>query len=179
MSRPKRAEVVKVIMSLICRETACIGESLSSLSETYGAIDFVSPLFKFAYTDYYADEMGGGLHRRFVAFEKLVAPETLPDIKMGTNALEMDRTDEGRRQINIDPGYIAQAHLILATGKGYSHRPYLRDGIYADLTLMYRSGSFHGLPWTYPDYGSPEVIAMLNRIRQKYVEQLKSIRNAK
>jgi hypothetical protein len=65
------------------------------------------------------------------------------------------------------------AHLILATGKGYAHRPYLRDGIYADLTLIYRDKSFHSLPWTYPDYAGEEVIGMLTRIRGKYLMQLK------
>ena len=58
-------------------------------------------------------------------------------------------TEGGKRRLNIDPGYIAQAHLILATGKGFSHRPYLRDGIYADLTLIFQDGTFRSLPWTY------------------------------
>ena len=78
--------------------------------------------------------------------------------------------------MNIDPGYIAKAHLILATGKGYSHRPYLRDGIYADLTLIYRNKAFQPLPWTYPDYASGEMIGMLTRIREKYFLQLKGKR---
>jgi hypothetical protein len=63
--------------------------------------------------------------------------------------------------------------LILATGKGYTHRPYLRDGIYADVTLMYRGKKFHSLPWTYPDYAGEEMIGMLVRIREKYILQLR------
>ncbi len=78
-----------------------------------------------------------------------------------------------KRRVNIDPGYVSQAHLILATGKGYAHRPYLRDGIYADLTLMYRDRKFHSLPWTYPDYAGEEMIGMLDRIREKYTLQLR------
>jgi hypothetical protein len=68
---------------------------------------------------------------------------------------------------------MSQAHLILATGKGYSHRPYLRDGIYADLTLIYSGKSFQSLPWTYPDYGEKPAIEMFNRIRAKYLMQSK------
>jgi hypothetical protein len=78
-----------------------------------------------------------------------------------------------KRRVNIDPGYISLAHLILATGKGYTHRPYLRDGIYADLTLIYIGKSFRSLPWTYPDYAEEGAIEMFNRIRAKYVAQLK------
>ncbi len=173
MSQPKPADAVNLIMSLFSKEEALINEVLGILTGAYGETDFISPFLKFDYTDYYAREIGQGLIRRFVSFSGLIAPENLPDIKVMTNGIE-ERFSEGeRRRINIDPGYIAQAHLILATGKGFSHRPYLRDGIYADLTLVFQDGSFRGLPWTYPDYGSPEVIDMLNKIRKKYVEQLK------
>jgi len=78
--------------------------------------------------------------------------------------------------VNIDPGYVAAAHLILATGKGYDHRPYLRSGIYADLTLVYRAGAFRPLPWTYPDYAAPETLAIIQSVRRKYLGQLQKIR---
>jgi len=97
----------------------------------------------------------------------------LPDVKLLANDVEHRFSVRGKRRVNIDPGYISQAHLILATGKGYTHRPYLRDGIYADLTLMYRGKTFHSLPWTYPDYSAKPVIDMFNRIRSKYIMQLK------
>ena len=77
----------------------------------------------------------------------------LPEIKLTTNRLEEQwATPEGNRRINIDPGYLCLQHVVLATTKGYTHRPYLRDGIYADLTLIYRDKSFQPLEWTYPDY---------------------------
>jgi hypothetical protein len=176
MSQPKPVEAVNLIMSLFSRDEARINEALGILSDTYGEADFISPFLDFNYTDYYAEEIGTGLVRRFVSFAQLIPPEVLPDVKRMTNALEGRFSEGGKRRLNIDPGYIAQAHLILATGKGYAHRPYLRDGIYADLTLIFQDGSFRGLPWTYPDYGSPEVIEMLNKIRKKYVEQLKMLR---
>jgi len=44
---------------------------------------------------------------------------------------------------------------VLATTKDYSHRIYVRDGIYEEVTLVYRRGSgFEPWPWTYPDYRS-------------------------
>jgi len=177
MSRPNPAEAVKLIMSLFSCEEALINEALEVLFRSYGEVDFVSPLFNFAYTDYYTKEMGTDLVRRFVSFSELIPPEGIPDIKLATNAVEADHTENVKRRLNIDPGYIARAHLILATGKGYTHRPYLRGGIYADLTLIFQGGSFKSLPWTYPDYGSPAVIDMLHRIRKKYLEQLRMLRD--
>jgi hypothetical protein len=127
----------------------------------------------FDYTDYYRAEMGDDLVRRFVTMEELIRPEALPDIKLATNEIENRQTSDDQRRINIDPGYISKAHLILATGKSYTHRPYLRDGIYADLTLVYQGKKFCALPWTYPDYADERQLVMLARIREKYLLQLK------
>jgi hypothetical protein len=173
MSDPQLPEAVKLIASLFSGDGCLLGDAMQALSGKYGKADFISAPAPFTYTDYYEKEFGGSLIRRFVAFERLIRPETLPDVKIWTNALEMRLAAERRRRVNIDPGYLAKAHLILATGKGYTHRPYLREGIYADLTLIYREKSFHPLPWTYPDYAGGEVIGMLTRIREKYLLQLK------
>jgi hypothetical protein len=173
MSEPQPPEAVKLIASLFSREEGLLRDAMEALSERYGRLDFISAPMTFDYTDYYEKEFGDALIRRFVAFERLIRPEALPDVKNWTNALEKRLSAEGKRRVNLDPGYLAQAHLILATGKGYSHRPYLRDGIYADLTLMYRGKSFHAFPWTYPDYAGEEMVGMLIRIREKYLLQLR------
>ncbi|MCL2669930.1 MAG: DUF4416 family protein [Syntrophaceae bacterium] len=173
MSRPQPAEAVKLLASLFGGEGGLIEAAIRDLAERYGRVDYLSAPLDFAYTDYYEREFGGGLFRRLVAFERLVAPDMLPDVKLWTNGLEKRLAAGGKRCVNIDPGYLARPHLILATGKGYTHRPYLRDGIYADLTLVFRQGAFHPLPWTYPDYAGEMMIAILTRIREKYILQLK------
>ncbi|MEO0250559.1 MAG: DUF4416 family protein, partial [candidate division WOR-3 bacterium] len=66
-------------------------------------------------------------------------------------------------------------HLVLATHKKSAHRPYLRNGTYADLTLLYCQKSFQPLEWTYPDYGSPEIIEIMNRLRACYKAQLRKM----
>jgi hypothetical protein len=173
MSDPLPPEAVKLIASLFSGNERLLADAVRALSERYGRTDFISFPAPFSYTDYYEREFGDSLIRRFITFERLIRPEALPDVKLWTNALEKRLSAEGRRQVNLDPGYLAKAHLILATGKGYTHRPYLRDGIYADLTLIYRDKAFHSLPWTYPDYAGGEVIGMLTRIREKYLLQLR------
>lgn len=173
MSNPQPAEPVKLIASLFSADGCLIGDALEAMSEEYGRADLISAPVSFDYTDYYAREFGGSLVRRFVAFERLIRPESLPDVKLWTNALEQRLSAGGQRRVNIDPGYLARAHLILATGKGYTHRPYLRGGIYADVTLIYRDKKFHSLPWTYPDYAGEETIGTLVRIREKYLLQLR------
>ena len=173
MSESRPVDSVKLLMSTIFADGDLLKSILEVLSEHYGSIDFISAQMPFHYTDYYTEEMGSPLARRFIFFDVLIPPESLPDVKLLANDVEHRFSVRGKRRVNIDPGYISQAHLILATGKGYTHRPYLRDGIYADLTLMYRGKTFHSLPWTYPDYSAKPVIDMFNRIRSKYIMQLK------
>lgn len=176
MSLPLHADLVKLVASIFSSEVALINEAIGSLVDIYGSADYVSPLIPFLYTDYYEKEMGAQLKRKFVAFEKLVRPESLPDVKLKTNKLEWQFESAGHRKVNIDPGYVSHAHLILATGKGFTHRPYLRDGIYADLTLMFRDKAFHPLPWTYPDYADEKTRDMFRSIRDKYVLQMRNSR---
>lgn len=173
MSRVKSPDPVKLVVSLLSGDRALVNTVIGELSLGAGQPDFVSEFIPFTYTDYYAGEMGPLLERRFLSFETLLAPDRLPEIKLWTNDLETRTARDGKRRINIDPGYLSSFHLILATGKGYAHRPCLRDGIYADLTLLYREGGFHSLEWTYPDYREERMHEMLRSIRKKYLLQLK------
>lgn len=174
MSKPTQALPVKLVFSVFAPATGILNDTINGLSALYGQPDFVSEQIPFDYTDYYSPEMGEKLVRRFLSMEKLIRPEALPDIKLATNEIEEESAVAGHRQVNIDPGYLSQSHLILATGKGYSHRPYLRDGIYADLTLIYQGKKFCSLPWTYPDYADEKQLAMLSAIRSRYLLQLKT-----
>jgi hypothetical protein len=174
MSRPNPAEPVKLIFSIFSSTGAKIDETISLLANLYGEPDFTSAEVPFNYTNYYGAEMGENLVRRFLSMGKLINPDRLPDVKLATNVIEEKFASGKKRQVNIDPGYLSKAHLILATGKGYSHRPYLRDGIYADLTLIYQNKKFCSLPWTYPDYADEKQLSMFVEIRAKYLLQLKS-----
>ena len=174
MGKIKEPKPAKLFMSLIASEDSIFYRSLEDLQLAFGEIDFTSERFPFDFTDYYTEEMGSPLFRYFITFEHLISIPLLPEIKQKTNRLEEKySTPNGRRRVNIDPGYLSLAHTILATTKGYTHRPYLRDGIYVDLTLVYQNKTFQPLEWTYPDYRQDQIIQLFNRFREKYVEDLK------
>jgi hypothetical protein len=103
----------------------------------------------------------------------LIRQEDLASIKVQTNMLEDGQAEKGNRLVNIDPGYLVAERLVLASGKNYTHRIYLRKGIYADLTLIYRDKDYQPLAWTYPDYGEPEVRRWLRALREMYLLQLR------
>ena len=174
MGKAKEPKPAKLFMSLIAAEDEILQQGVNDLCLSFGEVDFTSEKLPFHFTDYYAKEMGGDLFRRLITFKDLISIPFLPDIKQSTNRLEGKyATPVGNRRLNIDPGYLCLEHVVLATTKGYAHRPYLRDGIYVDLTLIYRNKSFQSLEWTYPDYRQQEVIGLFNQFRKKYVEDLK------
>ncbi|HDD45395.1 MAG TPA: DUF4416 family protein [Candidatus Desulfofervidus auxilii] len=173
MSELKPPSPVKLIMSLIFHKKDIFESVLPKLIELFGEIDFISEILPFDHTDYYYSEMGKPLFRRLISFLNLILPDELPDIKIKTNNIEKEYAINGKRQINIDPGYITAERLVLATGKNYTHRVYLKDGVYADLTLIYQKGDFQALPWTYPDYASEPLKGLLKLVRKRYLEQRK------
>jgi hypothetical protein len=174
MSHPSTPQPVKLLVSLITGDAHLITGVAEELSQTYGKIDYMSACIPFTATTYYEAEMGEGLMRRLITFEDLLDPERLPEVKRYTDKLEAHHTNsEGHRRINLDPGYITLYQLVLATNKRFAHRPYLKDGVYADLTLIYKNKSFQPLAWTFPDYGSAEMIGIVNRLRERYHLQLK------
>jgi hypothetical protein len=173
MSIPQEPKPAKLFLSVISSSAESINKTLSELEVLYGILDFVSPLLPFNHTDYYCAEMGKVLFRRFASFERLIRQEDLASIKLQTNLLEVEKTTKGNRLVNIDPGYLLAERLVLASGKNYGHRIYLSNGIYADLTLIYRDKDYQPLAWTYPDYGEEKVRSWLRAIREKYLIQLR------
>jgi hypothetical protein len=167
---------VKLICGCIFSTQDVLQHAVERLQVRLGRIDLHSDIFPFIHTDYYSQEMGSDLSRLFVAFQRLIRCEQLPEIKILTNGLEenLALTSAGRlkRRINIDPGYLEASKLVLASTKNFSHRIYLGRGIYGEVTLQYRANRFEPLPWTYPDYRELHVIDFLKRARRAYMEQI-------
>lgn len=145
----------------------------------WGPVALESDCFDFAETNYYEPTMGAGLKKCFWAFERLIDPGALSDIKRLTNDWEVEFLEEVRagrvgggeaiaepRPLNLDPGYLTLAKLVLASTKDHTHRIYLRDGIYAEITLFYRHGRWEHHEWTFPDYRRADYQAFFSRCRE-------------
>jgi len=148
------------------------------LAAALGALADVSSEMPFSHSPYYEAEMGAGLLREYVVFEQLVAPGMLAEIKLQTNAIEQEWSEEGRRGVNVDPGLLTDHSLILATGKDYAHRIYLREGIYAEVTLYAHGGGLAALPWTYPDYREAATMEFFEKQRQRLRALRRSMRKS-
>jgi hypothetical protein len=173
MSIPKPPKPAKLVISVFMKDKNLLGPVTAELTRVLGAVDIISRWFSFDFTTYYEPEMGAPLFRRVLTFQTHIEQNKLADIKILTNQIEQRHTAIGRRRINLDPGYMVHERFVLATGKNYAHRIYIGSGIYADLTLLYRNGNFEVLSWTYPDYSHHQLISFLEKVRKKYVVDVK------
>ncbi len=172
----KRHKPVKLIVGMISNDSNLLLKVEAILQRAFGPIDFRTSLLDFAYTNYYEPEMGGNLKRQFVSFRRLIVPKNLSKIKLYTNKLESKFSvskETPSRRINIDPGYLTEAKLVLATTKDHQHRIYLNRGIYAEATLRFADKTYLPWEWTYRDYQTKEYIDIFNEIRKIYIQQIK------
>jgi len=167
MGRPRPfSEMACLIIGLLFRDPDIYEMTVSQLQTEYGLVLFESPRIPWDHSVYYVDEIGEGIQRTFICFEDLISPERIVDIKLRTNEIEAALSREGKRAINIDPGYITPSKVVLASTKNYSHRIYLGRGIYAEITLYYHKGEYHSLPFTYHDYTKSENIRFFRKVRE-------------
>jgi len=169
-SRNRHAKLFVAILA----PQALLGEAENSLDAAFGPLDLKSLIFPFTFTDYYQEEMGSDLYRRFVAHRALIPQDALPDIKHRTREIEGHFSLAGtraRRRINLDPGYLTSAKVVLASTKECAHRIYLGRGIFGDLHLRYEHGIYQPFSWTYPDYRTPEALTFFDDMRRLYLRE--------
>lgn len=171
MSKVKTVESVKLIVGILAAGEDNLGLARERLKAALGAVDGESRVWPFEDTDYYTAEMGEGLLRQFVSLETPFDPGELASVKRKTHGIEMDLAEgvglTARRSINLDPGLVTPWNLVLATTKNFAHRVYIGQGIYAEVTLLYRGGRWEALPWAYPDYRSGRYDAFLTGARRR------------
>jgi hypothetical protein len=162
-----------LVVALFSRHEAALDWGQTRLMECFGPIHLRSLPIDFQHTRYYERTMGSGLRKLFVAHERLVPMESLAEIKRTTIVMETELQRSGRfpeaRPLNLDPGLLGLGKFCLATTKDQAHRVYLRDGIFAEVTLQFRDKAFHPNPWTYPDYREPAVLAFFEEARAWFV----------
>ena len=162
---------VTLLIAVVSRYAPALEWARESASRLYGPISLTSAPFEFTETDYYAATMGTDLKKQFLTFERPIDPGELAHIKRQTNTLEREYAALGKhpesRPLNLDPGYITAAKLVLASTKDHAHRIYLRDGIYAEVTLNYRHRRWQPMDWTYPDYRREDFQQFFTQCRER------------
>ncbi len=149
---------MRILMKAICKPMAGIltsraellREVLGELSCNFGKADIVGAWQDFSFTDYYASEMGPRQRRCFVAFEKIFYQHEAVFFKEWAKNAECKFSLNGKRVVNIDPGYVDEKKLVLMSGKYSGHKIAIAENVFADVQLRYCKG-WNPEPWTFPD----------------------------
>ncbi|MBN1125117.1 MAG: DUF4416 family protein [Sedimentisphaerales bacterium] len=173
---------VKLIVGILAADADALSAAREAVCAEFGTVDMESEIWSFTQTDYYKDETGEHILRQFVTFEHLIDPGRLAAIKHTTNRIEQDLAQRLQvplpRPVNLDPGYLEPAKLVLASTKNFSHRIYIGDTMYAEVTLTYSKGAWQATPFTFPDYRQGRYHAFLDRARQRLIEQRRQSSNS-
>lgn len=172
MRRNQSHSPVLLIFATFSRYPEALAWAKQTAEAAWGPVALQSDLFDHRETNYYEPTMGPDLKKAFFAFETLIDSARLVECKVTTNQWELNYQQLGRhpepRPLNLDPGYLTEAKLILASTKDRDHRIYLDQGIYAENTLYFYRGAWQPRPWTYPDYQRADYHAFFARCREYY-----------
>lgn len=167
---------VKIIVGILAKDSQAVESVRETLREKFGPEDLNLDPFPFTFTNYYVDEIGSAPVRAFFSYENLVERETIVDIKLWTNDIELEIAEKngtpGLRPVNLDPGYMTLGQFFLATTKDQRQRVYMQRGIFVEPTLYFQDGHFHAFDWTYRDYQSEKYIQYLEQVRARLAYQM-------
>jgi hypothetical protein len=178
MWKLKDPRPVKLIIGILGADDECLSAAAQAIEAELGRIDLLSEVWPFDQTDYYEEQTGENILRQFVSIGRLIHPGELARIKRQTNRLEQNLAAELKlalpRPVNLDPGIIEPSKLILASTKNYSHRIYIGENMYAEVTLIFDKGRWRPFDYTYPDYRQQCYFDFFDKVRTRLVEQLRS-----
>jgi hypothetical protein len=149
-----------------------LADAVKTLEKRFGRVQFETLEISCSEADAYREEMGENLLRRFYSFDNQFSRDSLPSLKATCYKIEPRFSDtvDGYpfRTVNIDPGIMTPSALVMASHKEYNHRVYLRDGVYAEIALIYAHDKFCRLPWTNPDFCVDEAVDFFERVRSSF-----------
>jgi hypothetical protein len=169
---------VKLFVGVLTSIPDLAAQAEERLVSQFGPVDVRSDSFRFDLTSYYDEEMGNPIRRCFFSFSELIQGSAISEIKVKTNDLESvfaSAVPSVKRPVNLDPGYVEQSKVVLASTKNFFHRILVSGGIYAEVTLHYQDGQWHSFPWTFPDFKSDRYHPFFSSMRKIYRAQLSQL----
>jgi hypothetical protein len=144
-------------------------EALNDLIEKFGEIEISGFEYNFGkFTPYYEKEMGKNIVKKIIIFKKKIRRGDLASVKMLTAEIEKKYAVNGKRRVNIDPGYLSDSELTLASfKKGTNYKEQASEKVWLHKVLEFKDGKVITFWHTFPDYKSREVREIIGHYRRK------------
>ena len=163
--------MVKLIIAVMYSDKEVYVSCKKDLVSLYGPVAVESEEYDFdKFTKYYEKEMGKNIVKRFLIFEKPLKEKNckpikeinnknnliknkIKIIKNKTTEIEEKYSKDGKRRINLDPGYLSSDELVLASFKsGTNYKEDIGDGVYLHKVLEFDGDDIKVFWHTFPDY---------------------------
>ncbi|MFH0876457.1 MAG: DUF4416 family protein [archaeon] len=173
MANPTISQKGVLICGIMYSDEKLREAAILDLKSEFGEIKSLSKEIEFNFTDYYKEEMGENIKKLFISFNENIDISCLPKIKLITNKIEKKLSAQGKRQVNLDPGYITEHQLIVASTKSRPHRIYLGKGIYAHIMFFFKKKEVETFKWTFEDYKNKDLLDFFIGIRKELIKKEK------
>ena len=143
---------MKLLIAVMYADKETLDKAVIELKKSFGDIDNESAEYDFNFTTYYEKEMGKNLKKKFLSFAKTITNEELAKIRIETGKIEDSFRINNKRTINIDPGYISEEGVFMASLK---HRPFKTEigkGIFLHKILGFDDDKIIEFNHTFADY---------------------------
>jgi len=143
----------KLFFAIMFSNRESYNNSIKGLIKKFGKIEKESSEYNFdKYTDYYEKEMRKGLKKKIIIFNKNINEEDLVQIKKFITKMEEKYSIKRKRKVNIDPGYVSETNVVLASFKKKDFKKDLGQGVYAHEIFKLENGEFKSFWHTFEDY---------------------------
>lgn len=149
----------KLFLAIMFSTRDIYEKALNDLIEKFGEIKKQSFEYDFTkFTSYYEKEMGKNIIKKIIIFKKHINKEELADIKLFTTEIEEKYSENNKRKINLDPGYLTNKEVVLASfKKGTGYKEQISDKVWVHKVLEFKENKAIEFWHTFPDYKGEEV----------------------
>jgi hypothetical protein len=173
MSRPLEPDPVLRVCSCLVGDRSLLPEVERELIRAFGAVALKSPAYPFDGSDYYRDELGDRIERFWFCFAELCGAESLSDGRWTTGGIEESFAVDGKRRVNLDPGYLDLGKLVLASLKQAPDKIYMGRGVWAHTCLRYRFGELTAPDHSFADFKAGRFNGFMLEARKLYKSLLR------
>jgi hypothetical protein len=148
----------RLFFALMYKDKDVLEKVIDELKTDFGGVVAKIPEYDFDFTDYYLEEFGSDLKKTIIVFEKNIEKKDLIEIKIISSHIEKDFSPDGnKRVINVDPGYLDDNQVVLASFKGKDFKEDIGEGIFSHIVLVFEDGRVRDFHHTFADFKSKPV----------------------
>lgn len=141
-----------LFFALMYKDKDILEKTIGELKNNFGDVVSKSSEYDFNFTSYYEKEFGMNLKKMIAIFDKKINKIDLVEIKNKITEIEKRFSVGNKRRINIDPGYVNNKEVVLASFKKKDFKEDLGNNVFAHKVLEFEDGNVNDFFHTFDDY---------------------------